>query len=151
MNGFKIRTASLLAVLCILFGYNKVLDNREKEEEYARLRAEVDALEGYIQEEGNRDAVLNEAGAYTDGEWEGKAQGFGGPVAVKVTVEQGMITDITLVSAEKEDQAYLSMAEDVIPAMIGAQSADVDTVTGATFSSTGIRDAAAQALEKAER
>lgn len=166
MNGFKIRTASLLAVLCILFGYNKVLDNREKEEEYARLRAEVDALEGYIQgiqeieaasleegiqEEGNRDAVLNEAGAYTDGEWEGKAQGFGGPVAVKVTVKQGMITDITLVSAEKEDQAYLSMAEDVIPAMIEAQSADVDTVTGATFSSTGIRDAAAQALEKAER
>ncbi len=166
MNGFKIRTASLLAVLCILFGYNKVLDNREKEEEYARLRAEVDALEGYIQgiqeiaaasleegiqEEGNRDAVLNETGAYTDGEWEGEAQGFGGPVAVKVTVKQGMITDITLVSAEKEDQAYLSMAEDVIPAMIEAQSADVDTVTGATFSSTGIRDAVAQALEKAER
>ena len=75
MNGFKIRTASLLAVLCILFGYNKVLDNREKEEEYARLRAEVDALEGYIQgiqeiaaasllegiqEEGNRDAVLKD-------------------------------------------------------------------------------------------
>lgn len=166
MNGFKVRTASLLAVLCILFGYNRVLDNREKEEEYARLRAEVDALEGYIQgiheiaaasleegiqEEGNRDAVLNEAEAYTDGEWEGEAQGFGGPVAVKVTVEQGMITDITLVSAEKEDQAYLSMAEDVIPAMIEAQSAEVDTVTGATFSSTGIRDAAAQALEKAER
>lgn len=166
MNGFKVRTASLLAVLCILFGYNKVLDNREKEEEYARLRAEVDALEEYIQgiqeiaaanleegipEEGDQDAVLNEAGVYTDGEWEGSAQGFGGPVAVKVTVEQGMIADITLVSAEKEDQAYLSMAEDVIPAMIEAQSADVDTVTGATFSSTGIRDAAAQALEKAEK
>lgn len=34
-------------------------------------------------------------------------------------------------------------------AIIEAQSADVDTISGATFSSTGIKEAVAQALEEA--
>ena len=41
------------------------------------------------------------------------------------------------------------MARDIIPKSIDAQSADVDTVSGATFSSTGIKNASEQALEKA--
>ena len=48
-----------------------------------------------------------------------------------------------------EDGAYLSMAEDIIPTIIEAQSADVDTISGATFSSTGIKEAVTQALEEA--
>jgi len=43
------------------------------------------------------------------------------------------------------------MAEDIIPTIIDAQSADVDTISGATFSSTGIRNAAQEAIEKAEK
>ena len=31
------------------------------------------------------------------------------------------------------------MAKDMIPKIIDAQSADVDTISGATFSSTGIK------------
>ena len=38
---------------------------------------------------------------------------------------------------------------DIIPSIISAQSADVDTVSGATFSSTAIKNATKQALEKA--
>ena len=40
------------------------------------------------------------------------------------------------------------MAKDIIPEIIDAQSADVDTISGATFSSTGIKNATAQAREK---
>ena len=54
-----------------------------------------------------------------------------------------------MTSAEKEDGAYLAMAEDIIPKIIEAQSAEVDTISGATFSSTGIKNAAEQALEQA--
>ena len=50
----------------------------------------------------------------------------------------------------RDSGAYFAMAQDVIPDIIEKQSADVDTISGATFSSTGIRDAARQALEKAE-
>ena len=41
------------------------------------------------------------------------------------------------------------MAEDIIPKIVEAQSVDVDTISGATFSSTGIKNAAKEALEKA--
>ncbi|MCI8813715.1 MAG: FMN-binding protein [Lachnospiraceae bacterium] len=152
MNGFWVRTASLLAVLGILFRYNAVLENRGREEEFIRLCAQVEAMETYIQNSQEAESQKEdeqEDGLYADGEWEGQAQGFGGEISLRVKVEKGEITDISIVSAEKEDEAYLSMAETMIPAMMKAQSADVDTVTGATFSSTGIRDAVAQALKKA--
>lgn len=68
-----------------------------------------------------------------------------------VTVENGTISEIEITSADGEDKAYLSMAEDIIPKIIEAQSADVDTVSGATFSSTGIKDAVSEALKQAEQ
>ena len=68
-----------------------------------------------------------------------------------VTVENGTISEIEITSADGEDKAYLSMAEDIIPKIIEAQSAEVDTVSGATFSSTGIRDAVSEALKQAEQ
>lgn len=78
-----------------------------------------------------------------------EADGFGGTVAVEVTVKDGKIEAVEVTSAEKEDSAYLAMAEDIIPKIIEAQSAEVDTISGATFSSTGIKNAAEQALEQA--
>ena len=68
-----------------------------------------------------------------------------------VTVENGTISEIEITSADGEDKAYLSMAEDIIPKIIEAQFADVDTVSGATFSSTGIRDTVSEALKQAEQ
>ena len=65
------------------------------------------------------------------------------------TVKDGKIEAVEVTSAEKEDGAYLAMAEDIIPKIIEAQSAEVDTISGATFSSTGIKNAAEQALEQA--
>ena len=55
-----------------------------------------------------------------------------------------------MTSASGEDSAYLSQAEGVINSIISAQSTDVDTVSGATFSSTGIINAVNDALGKAE-
>ena len=74
---------------------------------------------------------------------------MGGTIQVEVKIEKSKIAEINVVSAEKEDGAYLSMAKDIIPKIIDAQSADVDTISGATFSSTGIKNASEQALEKA--
>ena len=67
---------------------------------------------------------------------------------MEVTIADGKIADVEILSADKEDSAYLTMAIDIIPEIIDAQSADVDTISGATFSSTGIKNATAQALEK---
>lgn len=158
MKGFWVKTVSLAVLVCVLLQYNAVLKARKQEESLARLAAQAEALEHYIQtvqqtapgaQESAEDADAD--GIYADGQWEGQAQGFGGEISLKVKIENGEIADVTIMSAEEEDPAYLDMAKSMLPAMVKAQSADVDTVTGATFSSEGIKKAAAQALKKAEK
>lgn len=139
MREFWIRVVSLIAVVGILVEYNSVLDAREKNEEIAKLKAQVTETQSAESDDSN----------YKDGTYQGEAEGFGGTVAVEVTVEKGKITAVEIVSAQKEDGAYLSMAKDIIPKIIEAQSTDVDTISGATFSSTGIKNASQEALEKA--
>ena len=105
--------------------------------------AKEDAEETDTEEES--DASEN---VYKDGIYTGSAQGFGGAITVQVTLANDEITDIQVTSAPGEDSAYLSQG--VISSIISAQSTDVDTVSGATFSSTGIINAVVDALGKAE-
>ena len=88
-------------------------------------------------------------GPYQDGSYTASAQGFGGDITVTVTIQGGYISDITVDDASGEDSAYFSMAEDILEDMLSAQSAEVDTVSGATLSSTGLKNAVAAALEEA--
>lgn len=88
-------------------------------------------------------------GPYQDGSYTASAQGFGGDITVTVTIQGGYISNITVDDASGEDSAYFSMAEDILEDMLSAQSAEVDTVSGATFSSTGLKNAVAAALEEA--
>ncbi len=141
MREFWVRLVCMLSVVGILLEYNSVLDARAKDEEIAKLSAQLGGS-----------AAGEESGAaieYKDGIYTGEADGFGGIIQVEVKIEKSKITEINVVSAEKEDGAYLSMAKDIIPKIITTQSADVNTISGATFSSTGIKNASEQALEKA--
>lgn len=142
MKDFWIRVICLAAVIELLSGYNLVLASRAKDEEIARLQYEMTQAK-------SEDRKADENTGYRDGTYQGEADGFGGTVAVEVTIENGKITGIEVTSAENEDGAYLSMAKDIIPKIIAAQSADVDTISGATFSSTGIKNASQEALDKA--
>ena len=85
---------------------------------------------------------------YLDGIYTAEAIGFEGKITVQVTVAEDKITDITILSAEDEEE-YLSRAKQVIPAILEGQSPNVDTVSGATYSSTGILNAVKLALAKA--
>lgn len=87
---------------------------------------------------------------YKDGTYTGEGQGYGGTIQVEVTLAGDEITSINVVSAPGEDSAYLSQGEGVIDSVLSAQSTDVDTISGATFSSTGILNAVDDALGKAE-
>ena len=95
-------------------------------------------------------ATADSDNVYKDGTYTGEAEGYGGTIQVEVTLTGDEITSINVVSAPGEDSAYLSQAESVIDSILSAQSTDVDTVSGATFSSTGILNAVDAALGKAE-
>ena len=86
------------------------------------------------------------ADAYADGIYTGSGTGLRGQTNVTVTVENGEITDITVTSYQ-DDRQYFTRAESgVITSILQAQSVDVDTVSGATFSSNSIKEAVANAL-----
>lgn len=104
------------------------------------------------QAENAPDSASEQAGAaaaLADGAYQGSAQGFGGEIQVSVEVSGGQIASIEIVSADQEDEAYLSMAEDIVDTILEQQTTEVDTVSGATYSSGGIRDAVADALKGA--
>ena len=117
----------------------KDADAADKEEED---QADADSEEDSSEESEDR--------AYKNGTYTGDGQGFGGNIQVQVTLENDTITDIQVVSAPGEDSAYLSQGQGVISTILAAQSTDVDTISGATFSSTGIINAVNDALGKAE-
>lgn len=141
MKKFWIRMVNVCIIVAALFGYNKVTLAHEQED--AAAKAEADRKNAELAAEAGESG-----GSYTDGTYQGTATGFGGDITVAVTVTDGKIASVDILSAEKEDGAYLTMARDIIPEILEAQSADVDTISGATFSSTGIKNATAQALEK---
>ena len=158
-KNFLIRLFDLILVLGLLAGYQAVIYSRDKEAQIAELESQINQLQGEKEEileaaksSGKLGAEGGSAGAggtYKDGTYTGSAQGFGGDIKVKVTVSGQKISAIDITEASGEDEAYLSMAKDIINTMLDKQTADVDTVSGATYSSTGIKNAVTQALEGA--
>ncbi|MGE4484191.1 MAG: FMN-binding protein [Oscillospiraceae bacterium] len=91
-------------------------------------------------------AASNSEGIFTDGIYSGTGMGFRGDVNVTVTVTDGKIADITIES-HQDDYKYFNYAKNtIISSIITEQSVNVDTVSGATFSSNGIIGAVADAL-----
>ena len=74
--------------------------------------------------------------AYRDGVYTGSAQGFGGLITVQVTISGGVITDVAVLSAAGETPSDFSRAQAVLSAVVSAGSPNVDTVSGATYSSS---------------
>jgi len=91
-------------------------------------------------------AVADGPIALPDGAYSGTGSGFRGDTDVTVTVENGKITKISI-DSYRDDNEYFSRAKKtMISRILDAQSVDVDTVSGATYSSSGILDAVADAL-----
>lgn len=140
---FAIRTVSLLLILGVLWQYQRIAASRATVvAERQQLIDEVETYNASLTEQ-------TENGGYKDGTYEGTGIGFGGEITVSVTVADGKVTDITVLGADGEDPAYYDQALAVLDKIVSAQSTEVDTISGATFSSTGLIDAAADALGKA--
>lgn len=63
-----------------------------------------------------------------------------------VTVSGGKITDIKIDSYQDDQQFFERASSTIIQRIISNQSVNVDAVSGATYSSNGIKEAVANAL-----
>ena len=89
------------------------------------------------------------AAAYTPGVYTASEFGMNGDVTVTMTFSDAQITDVT-VAGEKETPGIGTLALDALPAAIlEAQSADVDAVSGATITSEALLKAAAACIAQA--
>ncbi|MGN1402819.1 MAG: FMN-binding protein [Ruminococcus sp.] len=93
-------------------------------------------------------AKVSEFASYRDGTYTGTGTGFSGPITVQVVIADGKIKDITIVSTT-DDSPYVDAAAALLKNIISAQSTNVDTVSGATYSSVGLIEAVRDALQKA--
>ena len=94
---------------------------------------------------------VGDAAGIDDGVYEGKGIGFRGEMIVEVTIDDEMITKVE-VTKNVDDRKFFDRAEpSVTQDIVTEQSVDVDTVSGATYSSRGIIDAVTNALENAKK
>lgn len=102
-----------------------------------------------------KDAEQPTTGSYKDGTYTGSAKGHDStvPVTVTVTVENGNISRID-VTKQNETEGYWATAIAIIEKLLGlgndSDVNDVKTISGATQSSTAIKEAVQNALKNAE-
>ena len=135
-------TASALA-LCGLIEMGKIAVPEESVQ-----RAQVTA---YVTDLSAGQVVSAESSTpttkYADGVYTGTGTGFRGTISAQVTVENGRITDVTILSSRDDSDFFQRAQAGVIPAILQAQSVNVSAVSGATYSSRGILEAVADALQ----
>lgn len=99
-------------------------------------------------ETASTDTATEGAEAPADGTYAGEARGKYGLMKVDVTVKDGAMTDIAITQSE-ESGFTAPVVTELIAKMIATNSADVDSVSGATLTSIGLRGAVTNALETA--
>ncbi|QZY54531.1 FMN-binding protein [Crassaminicella profunda] len=91
---------------------------------------------------------LGDGAGIADGIYTGKSEGFRGPMTVQVTVKNEHIIAVEVIE-HRDDRKWFNRANNVIPdKIVNKQNADVNAVSGATYSSRGIIDGVKNALKK---
>ena len=153
-NGFWIKILNVVLIVGAILFYNQAaFYHKNAEAANKQLKEYAEQIKAAAPQNGtSADGKQQEASSlYNDGTYEGSARGYGGNINVKVTVEQDTITDINVTSAANETPSYYNSAVAVIDSILTEQSVDVDGVSGATYSSNGIKNAVKAALDKAKK
>lgn len=87
--------------------------------------------------------------AYTPGTYTAGAQGMLSTVQVSVTVSESAITEVTIDASGETPGLGTEVAAPLSEAILAAQSADVDGVSGATVSSNAAKQAVTKCLDEA--
>ena len=112
-------------------------------------------IAGNLAREKTADSVKKTAendvgGDFQNGIYTGTGEGYRGKVTVTVKVADGKITELIL-DDYADDKSYMERAKNrIFQEMISRQNTDVDTVSGATYSSNGLIEAVNKALENEE-
>ncbi len=134
----------------------KAEESEEAESEDEKAEESEEAEDEKAEESGEAEAEDEKAEAEAEagvkaGTYEAEAQGFGGAVTVKLTVdEDGKITDAEIEGADETPAIGGAAIPKLVEQLTEAGSAEIDGIAGATMTSNAVKEAAADALFKAQ-
>lgn len=115
------------------------ISTEQEVEELTEMAAETEQTE-------TTETVAEGSFDIEDGTYTGSAEGFSGLIKVSVEIKDHAITEIKILE-NADDAAFFNRAkEGIVSEILASQSTQVDTVSGATFSSKGIINAVKSAL-----
>lgn len=99
-------------------------------------------------------ATTGTSGTAKDGTWTGTAETIRyGTTQVKVTIAGGRITDVAVVQENQNDSRSVQISENAFPTLreevLSKQTAAVDTISGATYTSEQYEASLQSALDQA--
>ncbi|AKF93831.1 FMN-binding protein [Brevibacillus laterosporus] len=93
-----------------------------------------------------------DTGKFKDGTYEGVARGASSDIKVSVEVKAGKIDGIKILEHEETQNLIEAVMENTIPEIIEKQGTEgVEAISGASKSSSAVKEAVNQALEKAKK
>ncbi len=90
------------------------------------------------------------SGIYKTGTYSSKAAGIGGDVIVTMTFDTNKITDVVIDASHETPGIGQKAAVELKKALLAGQSAQVDSVSGASITSGAVRKAAAKCIAQAK-
>jgi uncharacterized protein with FMN-binding domain len=93
-------------------------------------------------------AATGEA-VYTPGTYTGTAQGIESEVTVTMTFSETAITDVVVDASGETESIGAAASDSLKDALLAAQNAEIDGVSGATITSNAVKEAAASCIQQA--
>lgn len=90
--------------------------------------------------------IPEEKGIFTPGTYSGEANGLNGPIKVEVKVDANKILEVKILEHKESPGISDNAMKNIPESIVEYQSLNIDTVSGATYSSNGILEAVKNAL-----
>ena len=103
---FGIRLINLILIFALIILYNSVLIYRSQQDEIAKLSTQIEEYKATVaayEEMTGTGTEESDDAAFKDGTYEGTSPGYGGNITVSVTVSDGKIASVDILSAAGED------------------------------------------------
>ena len=89
------------------------------------------------------------AGQYIPGTYEGTAEGISSTVKVTMTFSDSAVTDVVVDTSGETASFGAAAADELREQLMAAGAAEIDGVSGATYTSTAVKEAAANCIQRA--
>jgi uncharacterized protein with FMN-binding domain len=103
-----------------------------------------------VESESETEAESQVAGGYTAGTYTASAKGISSNITVTMTFDADGITKVTADVSGETAGIGADIEDEITKAILDAQSADVDGITGATVTSDAVKTAAADCIAQAQ-